>query len=247
MRITARALVLAGAGAIVVGAAGAAEAKRPKCFGERATLVYGRDDGYAPGTDAADVIVVRGTVIATEGRRGDDLICVRRSGPVSLVSGGPGDDLIDARAGSGFLSGGGGNDAINAGQGDDYLYTDRGDDRYRGGRGEDTVDFNDADSRVRANLEAGVAIQGRHVDALAGVESLWGSRFSDTLVGDPGRNVLAGGGGADVLVGLDGHDLLFGFRGKDTADGGASRDRCDAERMSSCERRFPPLPDFPDD
>jgi Ca2+-binding RTX toxin-like protein len=228
--------------ALLPAAAGVAEAKRPKCFGERATLVYDRDDGYAPGTRGDDVIVVRGFPIATEGMGGDDLICVRRGGPVPLIDGGPGDDVIDAGPNGAFVGGGGGNDVIHGGGGDEFIYADRGNDRYRGGRGDDAIDYGDAERRVRVDLAAGVAIQHGQRDGLAGIESVWGTRFGDTLVGDDDRNVLIGGNGADVLSGLDGHDLLRGLDGEDVADGGASRDRCDAEEMSSCERRFPPPP-----
>ena len=222
-------------------AAGAAEAKQPKCFGERATAVYGEEDGYAPGTQGDDVIVVRRGVLATEGRGGNDLICVRH-GDLALIDGGSGDDRIYASSSGAFVSGRGGDDLIRGGGGDEFIYASRGNDRYRGGRGDDSIDYGDSEGRVRVDLEAGVAIQHGQVDGLAGIESVWGSRFSDTLVGDDDRNVLIGGAAADVLSGLGGHDLLRGLDGEDIADGGASRDRCDAEEMSSCERRFPPPP-----
>jgi len=235
-------LVAAGlAVALLPAGAGAAEAKRPRCFGERATAVYDEADGYAPGTQGDDVIVVRRGVLATEGRGGNDLICVRH-GELALIDGGPGDDRIYASSSGAFVSGGGGNDVIHGGGGDEFIYADRGNDRYRGGRGDDAIDYGDAEGRVRVDLEEGVAIQRGQLDGLAGIESVWGTRFGDTLVGDDDRNVLIGGDGADVLSGLDGHDLLRGLDGADVADGGAARDRCDAEEMSSCERRFPPPP-----
>jgi Ca2+-binding RTX toxin-like protein len=198
-------------------------------------------DGYAEGTRGDDVMVIRGPVIATVGRGGDDLICNRRGNPVPLISGGSGDDVIEAGRGGGFISGDGGNDVLLGGPGGEVFYAGTGNDEYDGGGGRDLVDYGDLPYGVRASLAAGVATVGPYVDTLADIESVWGSRHADVLVGNAGKNGLLGGRGGDVLSGLDGHDLLIGGQGEDSADGGALRDRCHAEAMSSCERRLPPL------
>jgi Ca2+-binding RTX toxin-like protein len=248
-RIAGVALTAALAAFALPGPAVADGAGKPMCLGQRATLVVHGTDGYGRGTGRDDVIVVTGLVLAIEARGGDDLICNRGGGPATILDGGAGDDRIDAGDGGGFLSGGRGADEILAGTGDDYIYDGRGSDVYHGGNGDDAVFYDSARGPIRASLATKAASTAADFDRLIGIETLGGSRFADILVGADGGNLLSGGPGDDTLLGLAGHDALIGGAGRDSAEGGAARDRCDAERMSSCERRFPPLhgPIGPDD
>jgi Ca2+-binding RTX toxin-like protein len=229
--------------AVVCSGSSAGAASAPRCHGERATLVYSA--GYAEGTRGDDVMVIRGPVIATVGRGGDDLICSRRSAGVPLISGGAGADVIELTRAGGFVGGDGGDDVLLGGRGSDVFYEGPGSDSYDGGGGRDLVDYGHSADPVHADLEAGGATSGPDFDALVDVESVWGSRFADVLVGTDGKNALLGRRGDDTLSGLGGHDLLDGGRGADSADGGAKRDRCEAEELSSCERRLPPLSRVP--
>jgi len=227
--------------ALMITSGDAAAAQR--CLGEPATIIVGQHDGYGRGTARDDVIVVRGQAIAVKARGGDDRICNRAGGGVPILDGGPGADEIIAGRGGGFISGGGGADVVHGGPQGETIYDDRGSDTYAGGGGHDVVDYSFADHRLRADLGAGTAVVGRDADSLSRVEGLFGSDRADRIVGTEGEDFLSGGSGDDLISGLLGPDALLGGRGHDTADGGGGRDRCDAERLSSCERRFPPLPD----
>lgn len=53
------------------------------------------------------------------------------------------------------------------------------------------------------------------VDGGAGIDLLYGSRFSDYLAGGTGKDVLSGGGGNDMLMGGKGADQIWGGAGSD--------------------------------
>ena len=56
------------------------------------------------------------------------------------------------------------------------------------------------------------------------IEGVIGSAFSDTMVGDDGRNVFRGEDGYDSIRGQAGNDLLYGGNGNDSLNGGAGDD-----------------------
>jgi len=58
-----------------------------------------------------------------------------------------------------------------------------------------------------------------------GITNLYGSNFSDTLVGDSLGNFLLGRAGNDTLDGGAGNDILQGAAGSDTLVGGAGADQ----------------------
>jgi Ca2+-binding RTX toxin-like protein len=234
------AIALAVAALILAPAMGAATGQM--CLGKRATMVLGQHDGFGRGTADADVIVVRGPVIAVEAHGGDDRICNRAGGAVPILDGGPGADEIKAGRGGGFVSAGGGDDIVHGGPQGEVIYDGGGSDTYAGGGGHDIVDYHFAEHPLDANLQAGSATVGGDGDGLAGIEGLVGTDQADTISGTDGEDFLSGGRGADTIAGLLGPDVLIGGRGRDVVDGGGGRDRCDAEQLTSCERRFPPLP-----
>jgi Ca2+-binding RTX toxin-like protein len=113
------------------------------------------------------------------------------------------------------LFGNAGDDQLIGGQGDDGLVGDAGDDKLDGGDGRDRVFFTQTLPGVDVDLAAGTAV-GEGEDALASVESVWGTDGADTLRGDDGDNLLVGAGGDDELEGRGGDDALRGDAGIDT-------------------------------
>jgi hypothetical protein len=95
-RFTVRGAAIAAFAALLLApGAGTASAAKPKCFGERATVVGTRGAEILKGTRKADVIV------AKEGN--DD---VRAKGGKDRICGGPGDDILDGGPGRDRFSGG---------------------------------------------------------------------------------------------------------------------------------------------
>jgi Ca2+-binding RTX toxin-like protein len=87
-----------------------------------------------------------------------------------------------------------------------------------GGAGFDLARYDYATQGVWASLDNPAMNTGEAAgDTYIGIEGLVGSKYSDVLVGDGGRNELYGGDGNDLLVGGVGADLLDGGNGFDTA------------------------------
>jgi len=129
---------------------------------------------------------------------------------IERATGGNGDDQLTGNAGDNVLAGRGGNDVLT------------------GGDGIDTADYSGAAAGMRAQLNAGSAINDGDggSDALSGIENLTGSAFNDVLIGAGTANVLNGGLGADVLIGLAGNDILIGGAGvSNQMQGGLGDDR----------------------
>ena len=101
-----------------------------------------------------------------------------------------------------------------------------GDDTVVGGGGEDAVGFF---SGVRASLGTGAAT-GEGTDRLDSIESLYGSKFRDVLVGNAGVNYLTGGEGDDEIRGEGGDDRVFGDEGNDRLLGGSGNDSVGGDR-----------------
>ena len=59
---------------------------------------------------------------------------------------------------------------------------------------------------------------------LIAVESVKGTSFADTLVGNTDANSLNGGGGFDIIDGGTGRDTINGAAGNDTLRGGLGND-----------------------
>lgn len=170
-----------------------------------------------PGTDTLDVFAVgprtdtvgagsgsfkrtdTGLVGATEA---DTLSGIERA----LLTGGAGDDILDAAGFSGSvrLDGGAGNDTLIGGSGNDHLLGGSGNDRLLGGAGDDLLD-----ERYQVRLEDAISC-----DAA-------GCYGDDPR---PGNDVLRGGPGNDRLFGGGGDDSLGGGGGDDALDGGAGTD-----------------------
>jgi Ca2+-binding RTX toxin-like protein len=231
------------------------EEEPPRCHGRRATIVGSEGPDVLRGTPGRDVIWGGGGDDTIEGALGNDLIC---GGPGDdLIHGGRGNDVVDGGAGNDDqvygdlgddkLTGGPGNgdevagglgiDTLNGGPGNfDVVHGDYGYDRMDGGPGVgDIASFATAvaggkGTGVWASLRAHRARGDGH-DRLFRFESLEGSAFRDTLIGDGQANTIDGGPGDDRLIGGGGADTLIGGQGKDDCKGAKGRtESCGPER-----------------
>ena len=108
-------------------------------------------------------------------------------------------DVLTGSSGNDTLEGAGGNDAI------------------AGGGGIDQASYFNATAAVAVSLSTSAAQNtlGAGIDTLTSIESVYGSRFGDTLTGNVNANSLYGG---------DGNDTINGGGGADTMEGGAGND-----------------------
>lgn len=233
------------------------EIENPRCHGRQATIVGTDGDDLLHGTPGRDVIWGGLGDDTIYGSLGNDLIC---GGPGSdLIHGGRGNDTVDGGSGSndqvnGDLGddkvvGGPGNaddvagdlgiDIVSGGAGDDDLvHGDYGYDRMDGGAGNgDIASFATAraggkGTGVWASLRGHRAFGDGH-DKLFRFESIEGSAFRDTLIGNGQSNVIDGGPGDDHLLGAGGRDELDGGQGSDGCVGAKGR-------TTSCGKEKPP-------
>jgi Ca2+-binding RTX toxin-like protein len=114
------------------------------------------------------------------------------------------------------LSGGSGNDDLTGGAGADTL---------RGGLGVDRAIYSDSPTGVKVYLLWDFASGGdAEGDELNSIESLYGSKYDDGLMGDNGANSLQGYVGNDTIFGLGDDDFLEGSDGNDWLSGGIGND-----------------------
>jgi Ca2+-binding RTX toxin-like protein len=146
-----------------------------------------------------------------------------------ILKGGYGNDIIYGNGGVDFILGGSGNNQLFGGSGDDWFDEGTGSDFIDGGTGFDRIDYYHATSAVRVNLSLTTWQQTGwgSWDRIINIEMLFGSKWSDTLIGDSGDNELFGGyGGTDTLRGGGGNDRLDCQQdgSGDVLDGGTGND-----------------------
>ena len=144
------------------------------------------------------------------------------------------DDMLMGTAMDDVLWGGPGDDTLQGGEGDDRLIGGPGGDALHGGAGSDTADYAMSDARVHVDLQSPfdiddddpAPVRGGHAegDSLQSIENIWGSRYSDELIGNHVANMLFGRGGNDVIHGLRGDDSIWGHAGADVLTGGHGDD-----------------------
>jgi Ca2+-binding RTX toxin-like protein len=170
-----------------------------------------------------DASVPGGVRVRANGNSGSD-----------TLSGGPGDDVLEA--GENYNNPDSGNDSLTGNGGGDVLYADPGADNlsggpgndllvssvltcqghsYDGGPGDDTVSYGRSDAALRVQLggTGGPAGCGSLDRVGANNESLEGSDGPDVLIGDNGENSFLGHLGADSFMAKGGNDFI------DAADG----------------------------
>lgn len=132
------------------------------------------------------------------------------------LAGGAGNDTLRGGAGSDFLDGGDGADILFGDDGDDWLLGGAGVNAFRGGSGNDTVSYADQTSGgVTIDFSAAVVGGGAALgDTFDSIENVYGTGFSDVIVGFAGGMVW-GGNGDDVLTSSAGGGTLAGGEGGD--------------------------------
>lgn len=177
-----------------------AEAKTPRCFGKKATIVgTNGDDNDFDGSGSGHP-VIRGTKKA---------------------------DVIVARGGDDVILAGGGNDLICGNGGDDLIAPMGGSDKVDGGPGSNQLFYGFAKRGVNVNLPAQQAT-GEGADLIKRFDTVSGSDFNDSITGDSNTNFLFGGSGDDQLIGgptstagdEDQLDIIAPGDGDDSVDGG---------------------------
>ncbi|WP_434055990.1 MAG: M10 family metallopeptidase C-terminal domain-containing protein [Roseibium sp.] len=127
--------------------------------------------------------------------------------------------------GNDTLRGWGGNDRLDGGEGADVLIGGEGADTLIGGAGDDRAQYSDATSGVTADLANSANNTGEAAgDTYDSIEHLYGTRYSDSLRGDSGRNWIWGDSGNDHIYGREGNDRLDGGAGADVLNGGEGAD-----------------------
>lgn len=149
---------------------------------------------------------------------------------IEQIQGSDSNDSIIGSNGEDDIIGGDGADNISGLDGNDVIAGGPGPDTIDGGAGFDTLRFEefmgvfgpinvDLGNNTVGNDGAGSS------DSVVNVESVDGSRFDDTLIGDALGNRLEGRDGNDSISGNAGDDSLFGGLGNDTISGGAGNDQ----------------------
>nr|WP_276607580.1 Calx-beta domain-containing protein [Limisphaera ngatamarikiensis] len=184
-------------------------------------------------TADADFILTNSTL--TIGGVTDTLTSIERA----RLTGGPGNNLLDASAfgGSVTLIGGEGNDVLIGGAGSDILVGGPGDDILRGGPGNDVYRF-DVDDVLGQDIVdevpgAGFDMLDFSETSSVGVtvrlgvtspQTVAAGRLVLTLIHDNSIEYLRGGDGDDVLEGNALDNYISGGRGNDQILGGAGTD-----------------------
>ena len=206
-----------------------------------ATGSTGASVSYADHTDA---VTVRLNGLADDGAagEGDNVL-----GPVTGITGGAGDDTLEAGpTASGLFGGGGadtlvgsperdtisggdGDDELLGGDGNDYLTGDAGADVLGGGPGNDEAAYGgSAPLHLSIGDGANDGAAGEGDDIRDDIEALAGGSGNDVLIGTAGPNRLIAFGGQDVLRGGAGPDELIGWDDGDELDAGPGPDRVQA-------------------
>ncbi len=207
---------------------------------ERVVLTDGAD--RANGSAAGNEIIGRGGKDTLHGGDGNDVL---RGGDEpddgDTIYGGTGDDQVLGGAGRDILDGDDGNDSVDGGDDGDILGEDspgvNGVDHVAGGSGYDSVRYDDRTMPLAVSLDdvANDGAAGEGDNVRSDVESIFGGRAGDTLIGNDGANNFIGGfgdaadtidgrGGADQMEGRGGADTLYGGEGDDYINGDYSFD-----------------------
>jgi Ca2+-binding RTX toxin-like protein len=175
-------------------------------------------------------LVLNSPRVVLEGHGGDDVLV--GSDGNDVIRGGTGNDEVTGGLGHDDLNGGSGADKLDGGPGNDKLDGGKGsvvngvdtdaNDTIAGGDDWDWVTYLAKKQAVSVSLDDQAndgIVSSRENDNLVDVESVTGTRFGDTLVGNDRPNALYGTWGDDILYGRGGGDSLFGELGRDALYG----------------------------
>ncbi len=152
------------------------------------------------------------------------------TGSAALDATGDGrDNRLTGNDGANLLQGNDGNDSLIGGAGNDTLVGGAGGDSLIGGAGNrDQANYADATAGLRADLQVAAFNTGFAAgDTYSGIEDLFGTLQSDSLLGNIEGNIIWGAAGNDLINGRLGDDTLLGGAGNDALIGGAGADRLD--------------------
>ncbi len=175
------------------------------------------------GTDGDDVIDGKAGHDTLRGGEGDDIL-IGGEGNDTLY-GENGNDTFVVSGVSGYSDrfiGGSGTDTVKGSTGDDVIRTSRFtvDDSVEivdGGTGQNWIEGTSANDLL--DFSATQLINIRHIDGLAGHDTIRGSQQADTIIGSSGNDQLYGNNGDDTFL-VTGHD-----QGSDLVNGGDGADR----------------------
>lgn len=127
--------------------------------------------------------------------------------------------------------GGDGVDTLTGGAGHDTIWGGDGVDRLSGGGNYDVLYMWVSDQvahgvSVDLRKTAGQVLNDGYgnVETVLGFEDIWGSAYSDRLIGGAGSNYIWADAGADTIFGDGGNDTLVGSAGNDSLYGGGGND-----------------------
>jgi RTX calcium-binding nonapeptide repeat (4 copies) len=203
---------------------------------ERAAVTYAdhtdgvtvRLDGVPDDGAAGEADNVMGPVTGITGGSGNDHL---EAGPApSGLFGEAGDDELVGSPQADIIIAGEGNDTLSGGGGNDHLEPGRGADDIAGGDGLDEAGYVGATDPLRLSIGDGAndGAAGENDDIHADIEALAGGTRDDVLIGSAGANRLIAYGGQDVLRGGAGPDELIGWDDGDELDAGPGPDRVQA-------------------
>jgi serralysin len=155
----------------------------------------------------------------------------------------PGDDTIYGGAGNDRIAALGGFNLVDGGDGIDTVFYDFTIDNsssagplpvYVSIDLSRPVDLNDPEGwfSVYIDVDFGEVFIPRVRDKLINVENVYGSNFTDSIIGDGKNNTLGGLGGNDTLFGGVGDDTLDGGTGADAMTGGVGNDLYGVDNVS---------------
>ncbi len=192
------------------------------------------------GTSGDDTITLGSLGLSLNADDDLDLVLPAVTGPLRIFGVG-GDDAIVATGGHGsggpspnralYLSGGPGNDILDAtdgdlGPGSDQVQGDGGDDQLIGDSSADAVLYIFSPTAVVVHLETSPRTAvGEGNDLIVGIDNVFGSSQDDVLFGHGLSNVLFGMGGNDEIHGGDSQDLIDGGDGDDVLHGEGGEDQ----------------------
>ena len=148
-----------------------------------------------------------------------------------LVYGGAGNDQLRGNGGDDTIYGEDGNDAIYGhegnnllygGNGNDNFYVDQGNNTIDGGAGTDIIRYNFGNVAITLDMTAGTVDKGQDSiidDTFTSIESAYGSKQDDLMIGDSAANMLQGQNGNDTIYGGDGNDTIYGNNNNDVLYG----------------------------
>jgi hypothetical protein len=197
-------------------------------YADHTAAVTVRLNGLADDGAAGEGDNVLGNVTGITGGSGDDRL---EAGPTaSGLFGEAGDDALAGSPQDDSIDGGDGDDSIDGRAGNDHLTGDAGADDLRGGDGFDEASYTGTSAPLTLTIGDGAndGAAGENDDIHADIEALAGGDGNDVLVGTAGPNRLIAFGGQDVLRGGAGPDELIGWDDGDELNPGPGPDRVQA-------------------